>query len=98
MVMYIFAFESVFSLAVNIATALIMVLLLSIYIKNYMHIKSKFNLGLILFSAMFIIENLLSIVFVFFTFYNEPIINIFNMIGDLVELVGAVILFLLTWE
>ena len=69
---------------------IILALLLSIYTRNYRHIKSKFNLGLIAFSSLFFIENVTSIVMelMFWTpeafdvaMYHITLINVIELLG-----------------
>ena len=78
------------SLGINAANLIILAVLLSIYARNYRHIKSRFNLGLIAFSLLFFIENATSIVveLLFWTaevfdlaMYHIVLINVIELLG-----------------
>lgn len=87
------------SLAVNTVNVIILSILLYIYSKNMRHIKSKYNIGLIIFSAVFLIENLIIIhLSIFSWFYIDPIVMAHMILIDTIELVGLLTLLYVTWE
>jgi hypothetical protein len=68
--------------------------------KNYRSIKSKFNLGLILFSALFLIENLLILHLAVFQWpHIADIIIVSHMVAiNFIQLLGLLSLLYITWK
>ena len=85
---------------VNLANIVILLLLLYVYAKNYRNIKSKFNLGLILFSVLFLIENLLILHLGLFQWPHIADITIVShMIAiNFIQLLGLLSLLYITWK
>jgi hypothetical protein len=87
------------SVAVSAVNVIIVLLLLCVYTKNYRNIKSKYTFGLIIFSLLFLVENLFSIYLGIFTwplYAND--INFFMVEIDTVELFGLSVLLYITWK
>ena len=73
--------------------------LLYIYIQSYRRIKSKFTLGLIMFASIFMLQNVLWIIFIFvMRDMRSPGMGLPNFILTFIEAVGLAILLKLTWE
>jgi hypothetical protein len=88
------------SLGINLVNLIIIALLLFIYVRNYRHIKSKFNTGLIVFSLLFFAENISSIISEFLSWNSEifdAIVANFVVI-NFIELLGLLTLLYITRE
>ena len=88
------------SLAINVANIIIAAVLLSIYAKNYRHIGSNYNLGLMIFSTLFIFENLISAHLIIFS-WSEIVIDLVilhNILINSIELLGLLTLLYITWK
>jgi hypothetical protein len=88
------------SLAVNVINVAILLLLLSVYAKNYRDIRSKYNLGLMIFSVIFLVENIVIIhlgLFAWPLLLSEAVI-VHMIIIDIIELVGFLMLLYITWK
>lgn len=74
-------------------------MLLSVYLKNYREIKSKFTLGLAFFSLAFLAENILNIYFYSsmiaqqITWYTTS-----NLLVNSLEFIGLLLLLYVTWK
>ena len=83
-------------IVVNMILALI---LLVVYARNYKTISSKFTLGLIFFAGAFLLENIFN-----FFFYSSLLasgitfITTFQLVINVLELVGLLILAWITWK
>ena len=87
------------SLGINIVNVIILGLLLSIYMKNYRHIKSKYNLGLLIFSLLFLAENLISVHLGIFSWpYFEDEIIFHIVLINIIQLSGLATLLHITWK
>ena len=83
-------------LGVNVVLAAI---LLAIYSRNYKKIGSKFTLGLIVFAAAFLIQNLASIYF-YNTLLTEYTLGMttLQLLVSVLEFFGLTILLYVTWK
>ena len=52
-----------FAVAINIFNVVMLILLLWVYIRNYLTLRSKFSLGLIFFAILLLVHNIASIYF-----------------------------------
>ena len=88
------------SLGISVANILILSMLLYIYSKNYRHIKSKFNLGLMVFSLLFLVENLSSIAMETLVWSTETFDMFISGIAfiNAIELLGLLTLLYITWK
>ncbi len=89
------------SLGINAINMVIVSLLFSIYLRNYRHIKSRFNLGLIVFSMLFFAENLSAIVSTILTWSGGEIFEVIAInytIINIIELLGLLTLLYITRE
>ena len=88
-----------FLFGINLLNVLILLFLFNIYLKNYRHIKSKFTIGLLVFSVIFLIEN---IVFLALDFLISPVFEFEDlfliMLVNIIELLGLSVLLYITWE
>jgi len=87
------------SLGINAINVIILLALLSVYVKNYRHIRSDYNKGLILFASLFLIENLISIhlgIFSWPYFATDIITHI--VIINAIQLFGLLTLLKITWK
>ena len=46
--------------ALSVLNSLVLLALLYIYARNYAHLKTKYNIGLLIFSFLFLIDNILA--------------------------------------
>jgi hypothetical protein len=85
---------------INIINIVILIILLYIFSKNYRHIKSNYNLGLIIFSLIFIVENLTILHLGIFEWPSviENVILLHMIIVDFIELLGLITLLYITWK
>ncbi len=88
------------SIAVAAASAVLLVALLFVYIRNHRQLRSPFTLGLVLFAALFLVQNVGSVYFYYLM--NEwrqgPGIAIPMFVLDAAELIGFAALFYVTWR
>jgi len=81
---------------INIVLTLVLVY---IYSKNYKKISSRYTLGLLFFSIMFLTENLMN-----FYFYNSLIqqsltaFTFFHLSVNFIEMIGLALLLYITWK
>lgn len=86
---------------VFLAAASIAVLsgLLYVYLTNYRRLRSPFSLGLILFAALFLLENLAAVFFYLSMSETEgPNVAIPMLALNAAELVGFATLFYVSWR
>ncbi len=87
------------SLAVNSANVLILFMLLSVYVRNYRHIKSDYNKGLLVFTALFLSENIISIHLGIFDWPYQAIDIITHIVViNVIQLLGLLSLLKITWK
>ena len=73
--------------------------LLYIYIKNLKNIKSKFTIGLLIFAALFLLQNLVSLYFYFTMIeYFVPQVEVHVFILTLLQTIAFLILLKITRE
>lgn len=87
------------SLGVNLINVIILVMLLYVYTKNYRHIKSDYNMGLLVFSSLFLVENLIAVHLAIFSwpyFATDIIFHI--VIINFIQLLGLLALLRITWK
>jgi len=83
-------------IGVNIVVALA---LLVIFLKNYKAISSRLTLGLLLFAAAVLVENLANLYF-----YNSILLQqiygltTFILVGNLLEMLALIVLAWVTWK
>ena len=88
------------SLGISFVNVIILLLLLAVYSKNLRHIRSKYNIGLLVFSLLFLVENIITIHLGIFTWpvILDAIVMSHIVIINLVELIGLSVLLYITWE
>ena len=88
------------SLGISFVNVIILLLLLAVYSKNLRHIRSKYNIGLLVFSLLFLAENIITIHLGIFTWpvILDAIVMSHIVIINLVELIGLSVLLYITWE
>lgn len=88
------------SLGITAINIIIVSLLLSIYARNYRHIRSRFNLGLIAFSLLFFIENAISMAveLLFWTVKTFDAAMFHIVLINVIELLGLLVLLYITRE
>lgn len=86
--------------AINALNVIMLVALLYIFSKNYRHIRSKYNLGLVLFSSLFLAENLLMLHLGVFSWpfcaADEVMLHI--VVINTIQLLGLLSLLYITWK
>lgn len=87
------------SLAINAVNVIILLALLSVYVKNYRHIKSDYNKGLLVFSSLFLVENLIAVHLGIFSwpYFAIDIITHIVIINS-IQLFGLLALLKITWK
>ncbi len=78
----------------------IIALLLYVYAKNFRYIKSKYNMGLLIFSSLFFIENALIMhlgIFQWPVIASDIIVSHIVLI-DIIQLFGLLVLLYVTWK
>ncbi len=88
------------SLIVESMSTVVLLVLFSIYLKNYKAMKSQFSLGLLVFSGFFIISNVAAIAM---SLYNWPLYEMRILTQhilplEIIELIGFVVLLWVTWR
>ncbi len=88
------------SALINVINVVILLVLLYVFTKNYRHIRSGYNIGLIIFTLIFIAENLIMLHLGIFEWPSviENVIQIHMIIINSIELLGLSVLLYITWE
>ena len=77
----------------------LLIVLLHIYYKNLKKIKSRFTLGLFIFAALFLLQNLVSIYFYFAMMnYYAAEVTAHVFIFTLLQAIAFLVLLKITWE
>ncbi|MFA5895504.1 MAG: hypothetical protein WC985_01185 [Thermoplasmata archaeon] len=88
------------SIAIAAVSSVLLLGLLSVYVRNHRELRSPFTLGLIFFAVLFLVQNLGSIYFYYLM--NEwgegPGMGIPMFALGAAELVGVAALFYVTWR
>ncbi|MBN2330587.1 MAG: hypothetical protein JXC85_02125 [Candidatus Aenigmarchaeota archaeon] len=85
---------------INAINAIILVALLYIFVKNYRNIKSNYNFGLLLFSSLFLAQNLLMLhlgIFMWPSGITEDIM-LHILVVNVIQLLGLIPLLYITWK
>jgi hypothetical protein len=89
------------SVVIYAGSIIISALLLYIYAKNYRHIKSSYNIGLMIFASLFLLDNVISIhqtIFSWSYLVDDPTIIAHIFLQDVIDLVGLGALLFITWK
>ena len=88
------------SLGISFINVIILLLLVAIYSKNLRHIRSKYNIGLLVFCLLFIAENLITLHLGIFSWpvVLDSLVMSHIIIINLIELIGLSVLLYITWE
>lgn len=89
------------SIGIYSVSAVISAVLLYIYAKNYRHIKSSYNIGLMIFASLFLLDNLISLhqaIFSWSYLIDDPSIIMHILLQDVIDLVGLGALLYITWK
>ena len=86
--------------AANAVNIVILSLLIYVYWGNYRRIRSRFNLGLLIFSCLFFIENALILHLGLFQWpvLLSEIVGLHLIIIDFIETLGLLTLLFITWK
>lgn len=80
-------------------SALLLIALLFIYIKNLQKIKSNFTMGLFIFAALFLLQNIVSLYFyITMMDYYVADVAVHVFILTLLQTFAFLILLVITWE
>ena len=89
-----------FLIGISALNMIILALLLYVYIENFRHIRSKYNVGLMIFSILFFIENALILhlgLFQWPAIANDIIV--FHMaVINFIQFFGLLVLLYITWK
>jgi hypothetical protein len=87
------------SVGIYAISMIISALLLYIYAKNYRHIKSHYNIGLMIFALLFIIDNAISLHQAIFSWpFDDAMVISHMLLQDVIDLIGLSALLYITWE
>ena len=88
------------SIAINAINVVILLFLLYVFTKNYRHIKSRYNIGLIIFSLIFLVENLIILHLGIFQWPDvvDSVLMLHMITIDFIELLGLLTLLYITWK
>jgi hypothetical protein len=87
------------SLGINAANVIILLLLLSVYWRNYRHMKSGHTTGLMIFSLLFLATNIVSIHLGIFDWPSRDIEVITHIVGiNVIQFLGLLSLLWITWK
>ena len=80
-------------------STILLLALMYIYYKNLRKIKSNFTIGLFIFAALFLIQNIVSLYyFITMMEYYAPEVEIHVFILTLLQTIGFGVLLKITWE
>ena len=87
------------TLGAEVLNSLLLLGLLNIFVQNYKAMKTKISLGLIIFSAVLLLQNLTAIAF------NFLMMNYYSMQTELpafvlalIQLIALIVLFWISWK
>ncbi|NHV98407.1 MAG: hypothetical protein HA496_02030 [Thaumarchaeota archaeon] len=88
------------SIMVEVVNVMLLLVLVYIYVKNHLKIRSKFTLGLLSFASLFLLERFLAIYFYMSTDMCSAIevARVVRPILSSIETIGLAILLLITWK
>ncbi len=88
------------SALINVVNIAILLVLIYVFSKNYRHIKSGHNTGLIIFSLIFLVENVTILHLGIFEWPSiiEDVIQLHMIIIDFIEFLGLLTLLKITWK
>ncbi len=92
-------FEMMCTFAFEAISSLLLLALLRVYYRNYRLIKAKFTLGLLVFAALLLLQNLVGIYYRFtmMNFYNLEATEGVAIIRG-IEVVALAVLLYISWE
>ena len=77
-----------YAISITVLNLILLSILLYIYIKNYMNIKAKFNLGLLMFVGFLVIQKLLNLYFLVTMMDHEDLLGTPMFVLEILELFG----------
>ncbi len=88
-----------YSFIFTVINCLLIFLLLYVYIKNAIKVKSLFTSGLLIFAILFLIQNIVSIYFylTMMPYYVDEVEN-FGFIYSIIQTIAFTILNIITWR
>jgi hypothetical protein len=87
------------SIGINAINVIILAMLISVYLKNYRVLKSSHNKGLLIFSLLFLVENIIQIHLGIFNWpYQAVDIIMHIVIINVLQLLGLLTLLKVTWK
>lgn len=102
----IIGIATILAIIVGIANICLLLALISIYLKNYKQLKSKFTTGLLVFASLLLLQNLVSVLFLALKIILGPQSHTFEFGGqefplssiNVIQLIALSILLYITWE
>jgi len=80
-------------------SALLLIALLFVYIKNLQKIRSNFTIGLFIFAALFLLQNIVSLYFYLTMMdYYAADVAVHVFILTLLETIAFLVLLVITWD
>ena len=87
------------TLILNAVSIFSLIGLLYVYYKNFKNIKSKFTIGLMIFAALFLLQNLVTFYFnITMMKYYTPEFELYECIFTILQTLAFLILLKITWE
>ena len=88
-----------YSFIFTVINCLLIFLLLYVYIKNAIKVKSLFTSGLLIFATLFLIQNIVSIYFylTMMPYYVDEV-ETFGFIYSIIQTIAFTILNIITWR
>ena len=83
----------------NALNSVILALLLYIFCRNYRHLKTKYNIGLIIFASLFLLDNVLAgyMKLSYWPVYSEDAVYLV-LFRRVIELIGLSSLLCIKWR
>lgn len=87
------------SVGINAANIIILVMLLSVYFRNYRNAKSQYTKGLMLFTLLFLAENIISLHLGIFDWPNRDTVVVNHIVViNIIQFLGLLPLLKITWK
>ncbi len=93
------AIQDDITLALIVINIILTMVLVYVYARNYRKISSRFTLGLLFFSAAFLLENLMNLYF-YNSLVQQSIVGFttFHLTVNFIEMIGLALLLYITWK
>ena len=87
------------TLALNFVSIISLLGLIYVYYKNLKNIKSKFTIGLMIFAALFLLQNVVAFYFhITMMEYYTPKFEAYECVFTILQSIAFLVLVIITWE